>query len=227
MNRQHRRSEKHKKKECQHRFRYKESQVTPCLSHFFCTLCGHIATEAEIRNLAEKLKKIGLLKENEWDADELYFWVEHPIASDSQLVEEIAELNNLTKELCARAKDNDFGKKFWERDKTRNLLASKWPRMLEIINQLAALQVASPQDKWLPIRKAPKDESILGAMSDGSIKILWWNTNKGTFGSNDTGKAGWIDGTFDHTYDESNFTFEPTHYIPLPNPPQDGGSGNA
>ena len=62
--------------------------------------------------------------------------------------------------------------------------------------------------RWQPIETAPKDGTkILAYDPDrgGSCEILYWGSWKG--------KGAWQD-------DEANGYYEPSHWMPLPEPPQ-------
>lgn len=57
---------------------------------------------------------------------------------------------------------------------------------------------------WQPISTAPKDQAILGH-NDGMIRIVMWESGQWVqIGA--TIEAGW---------------FSPTHWMPLPEPPED------
>ena len=74
------------------------------------------------------------------------------------------------------------------------------------------ISAALTETKWRDIKDAPKDGTQILAF-DGVIRLLAWESRKN---ETDTGKAGWVDGTWDHKYDEKYFTFKPTKWMPLP-----------
>lgn len=68
----------------------------------------------------------------------------------------------------------------------------------------AGIDVKYAQAQWQPIETAPKDVPILAAWaSDGGVHIVYWSDSYG---------GGWIG-----HYPE---TIEPTHWMPLPAPPE-------
>ena len=62
--------------------------------------------------------------------------------------------------------------------------------------------------KWQPIETAPKDRTEILAVRDKEIKIVFWYPHLKEWGSQED----WAD----------DGTWEPTHWMPLPEPPKEG-----
>jgi hypothetical protein len=71
------------------------------------------------------------------------------------------------------------------------------------------------EGKWLPIESAPKDAQILLYSAPGPLEIGWWNQ--------ELGGPGWITSAGYNQHDYWNYVnlISPTHWMPLPSPPQE------
>jgi len=74
--------------------------------------------------------------------------------------------------------------------------------------------------EWKDIKDAPRDGTrLLGYYStyDGmKIDVLYWDCDY-SWDEDEAKSCGWTDGSFDR--DDRYFFYEPTHFMPLPQPP--------
>lgn len=83
---------------------------------------------------------------------------------------------------------------------------------------------------WRPIETAPKDGTIclIGwASSEWYVRTAWWDAefdSEWDDEANDAKPIGaWTAGVVASWGDEKTQSYNPTHWMPLPNPPNDGG----
>lgn len=63
---------------------------------------------------------------------------------------------------------------------------------------------------------APRDGTVILAANGHTVYDAWW-WERGD--DTDTGNAGWVDGT-KTAHGEEFVTYNPTHWMPLPEPPK-------
>ena len=77
-----------------------------------------------------------------------------------------------------------------------------------------AAEMLRQKSEWQPIETAPKDgSSILVALKGGEVREAEWFVRW----YNDPSKPGWMPANMDEEY---GHYVEPTHWMPLPKPPQ-------
>lgn len=93
----------------------------------------------------------------------------------------------------------------------------------------AALKAMLAAEEWRPIEEAPKDEVVVLISNGKYVCDAWWSPEHEWVTDYESGpdengeypghyEGAWIDGGLDGS--EDSITYRPTHYRPLPQPPE-------
>ena len=74
--------------------------------------------------------------------------------------------------------------------------------------------INSQQSVWRPIKTAPEGREIIVSCPYEGVGVVLWKEDK------NNGRGGWQPSSFDTWHDENCAEPNPTHWMPLPPPPE-------